>query len=160
MRMSTSDKICELADALQRRSAWKLAGEQVVFTNGCFDILHLGHVDYLEKARQTGTKMIVGINSDASVRKLKGPERPVNTEYARARLIASLQFVDLVIVFNEETPLELINHLLPDILVKGDDYTVDTIVGAKEVMAAGGQVKTIPLVPSYSTTGIIQKLKQ
>lgn len=158
--MSTSDKICELADAVQRRSAWKLAGEQVVFTNGCFDILHLGHVDYLEKARQTGTKMIVGVNSDASVRELKGPERPVNMEYARARLIASLQFVDLVIVFNEETPLELINHLLPDILVKGDDYTIDTIVGAKEVIAAGGHVKTIPLVPSYSTTGIIQKLKQ
>ncbi len=160
MRMSTSDKICELADAVQRRSAWKMAGEQVVFTNGCFDILHLGHVDYLEKARQTGTKMIVGVNSDTSVRELKGPERPVNSEYARARLIASLQFVDLVIVFNEETPLELINHLLPDILVKGDDYTVDTIVGAKEVIAAGGHVKTIPLVPSYSTTGIIQKLKQ
>lgn len=158
--MPTSDKICELTDAVQRRSAWKLAGEQVVFTNGCFDILHLGHVDYLEKARQTGTKMIVGVNSDASVRALKGPERPVNTEYARARLIASLQFVDLVIVFNEETPLELINHLLPDILVKGDDYTIDTIVGAKEVIAAGGHVKTIPLVPSYSTTGIIQKLKQ
>lgn len=158
--MPTSDKICELTDAVQRRSAWKLAGEQVVFTNGCFDILHLGHVDYLEKARQTGTKMIVGVNSDASVRALKGPERPVNTEYARARLIASLQFVDLVIVFNEETPLELINQLLPDILVKGDDYTIDTIVGAKEVIAAGGHVKTIPLVPSYSTTGIIQKLKQ
>jgi rfaE bifunctional protein nucleotidyltransferase chain/domain len=158
--MSTSDKICELTDAVQRRSAWKKAGEQVVFTNGCFDILHLGHVDYLEKARQTGTKMIVGVNSDASVRELKGPERPVNTEYARARLIASLQFVDLVIVFNEETPLELINQLLPDILVKGDDYTIDTIVGAKEVIAAGGHVKTIPLVPSYSTTGIIQKLKQ
>lgn len=158
--MSTSDKICELADAVQCRSAWKMAGEQVVFTNGCFDILHLGHVDYLEKARQTGTKMIVGVNSDASVRELKGPERPVNTEYARARLIASLQFVDLVIVFNEESPLELINHLLPDILVKGDDYTIETIVGAKEVIAAGGHVKTIPLVPSYSTTGIIQKLKQ
>lgn len=160
MPMSTSDKICELADAVQRRIAWKMAGEQVVFTNGCFDILHLGHVDYLEKARQTGTKMIVGVNSDASVRALKGPERPVNSEYARARLIASLQFVDLVIVFNEETPLDLINHLLPDILVKGDDYTIDTIVGAKEVIAAGGHVKTIPLVPSYSTTGIIQKLKQ
>jgi rfaE bifunctional protein nucleotidyltransferase chain/domain len=137
-----------------------LQSEQVVFTNGCFDILHLGHVDYLEKARLTGTKMIVAVNSDASVRTLKGPERPVNNEYARARIIASLQFVDLVIVFNEETPLELINELLPDILVKGDDYSVETIVGAKEVIAAGGQVKTIPLVPSYSTTGIIQKLKQ
>lgn len=158
--MSTQYKICELAEAKLRRDDWKSAGEQVVFTNGCFDILHLGHVDYLEKARQAGTKMIVGLNSDASVRVLKGPERPVNNEYARARIIASLQFVDLVIVFHEETPLELINILLPDILVKGDDYSLETIVGAKEVMAAGGQVKTIPLVPSYSTTGIIQKLKQ
>jgi rfaE bifunctional protein nucleotidyltransferase chain/domain len=120
----------------------------------------LVHVDYLEKARQTGTKMIVAVNSDASVRILKGPERPVNSEYARARIIASLQFVDLVVVFHEETPLELINSLLPDILVKGDDYSLETIVGAKEVISAGGQVKTIPLVPSYSTTGIIQKLKQ
>jgi rfaE bifunctional protein nucleotidyltransferase chain/domain len=160
MSLQTSDKICELTEAIQRRQAWKLASEQVVFTNGCFDILHLGHVDYLEKARETGTKMIVAVNSDASVRTLKGPERPVNNEYARARIIASLQFVDLVIVFNEETPLELITQLMPDILVKGDDYTIATIVGSKEVIAAGGQVKTIPLVPSYSTTGIIQKLKQ
>jgi rfaE bifunctional protein nucleotidyltransferase chain/domain len=160
MPVSTQYKICELAEAQQLRNTWKLAGEQVVFTNGCFDILHLGHVDYLEKARQTGTKMIVAVNSDASVRILKGPERPVNSEYARARIIASLQFVDLVVVFHEETPLELINSLLPDILVKGDDYSLETIVGAKEVISAGGQVKTIPLVPSYSTTGIIQKLKQ
>lgn len=160
MSLQTSDKICELTEAIQRRHAWKLASEQVVFTNGCFDILHLGHVDYLEKARETGTKMIVAVNSDASVRTLKGPERPVNNEYARARIIASLQFVDLVIVFNDETPLELITQLMPDILVKGDDYSIATIVGSKEVIAAGGQVKTIPLVPSYSTTGIIQKLKQ
>ena len=160
MPVSTQYKICELAEAQQRRNEWKSAGEQVVFTNGCFDILHLGHVDYLEKARQTGTKMIVAVNSDASVRILKGPERPVNSEYARARIIASLQFVDLVVVFHEETPLDLINNLLPDILVKGDDYSLETIVGAKEVISAGGQVKTIPLVPSYSTTGIIQKLKQ
>lgn len=160
MPLQTSDKICTLSEAIQRRNVWKMESEQVVFTNGCFDILHLGHVDYLEKAHQTGTKMIVAVNSDASVRTLKGPERPVNNEYARARIIASLQFVDLVIVFNEETPLELINVLIPDILVKGDDYSIETIVGAKEVIAAGGQVKTIPLVPSYSTTGIIQKLKQ
>jgi rfaE bifunctional protein nucleotidyltransferase chain/domain len=160
MLQQTSDKICDIKQALQRRDAWKQANDQVVFTNGCFDILHLGHVDYLEKARQTGTKMIVGLNSDDSVRILKGPERPVNNEFARARIIASLQFVDLVIVFNEQTPLELITQLMPNILVKGDDYSIETIVGAKEVMAAGGQVKTIPLVPSYSTTGIIQKLKQ
>jgi rfaE bifunctional protein nucleotidyltransferase chain/domain len=155
----SSHKICSLADAKIRRAAWKENKETVVFTNGCFDILHLGHVDYLEKARQTGSKMIVGVNADASVRELKGPSRPVNNEYARARILASLQFVDLVIIFGEETPLNLINELLPDVLVKGDDYSIETIVGAKEVMANGGKVTTIPLVPTYSTTNIIQKLK-
>lgn len=155
----SSHKICTLAEAKSRRSIWKQESQQVVFTNGCFDILHLGHVDYLEKARQTGTKMIVGVNADSSVRQLKGPSRPVNNEYARARILAALEFVDLVIIFEEETPLNLINELLPDILVKGDDYSIETIVGAKEVIAHGGKVTTIPLVPSYSTTNIIQKLK-
>ena len=155
----SSHKICTLAEAKSRRSVWKQENQQVVFTNGCFDILHLGHVDYLEKARQTGTKMIVGVNADSSVRKLKGPSRPVNNEYARARILAALEFVDLVIIFEEETPLNLINELLPDILVKGDDYSIETIVGAKEVIAHGGKVTTIPLVPTYSTTNIIQKLK-
>jgi rfaE bifunctional protein nucleotidyltransferase chain/domain len=155
----SSHKICTLAEAKSRRSIWKQESQQVVFTNGCFDILHLGHVDYLEKARQTGTKMIVGVNADSSVRQLKGQSRPVNNEYARARILAALEFVDLVIIFEEETPLNLINELLPDILVKGDDYSIDTIVGAKEVIAHGGKVTTIPLVPTYSTTNIIQKLK-
>ncbi|MHA8076630.1 D-glycero-beta-D-manno-heptose 1-phosphate adenylyltransferase [Aquirufa sp. TARAVU-A1A] len=155
----SSHKICTLAEAKSRRSVWKQENQQVVFTNGCFDILHLGHVDYLEKARQTGTKMIVGVNADSSVRQLKGPSRPVNNEYARARILAALEFVDLVIIFEEETPLNLINELLPDILVKGDDYSIETIVGAKEVIAHGGKVTTIPLVPTYSTTNIIQKLK-
>lgn len=155
----SSLKICSLAEAKTRRSTWKQENQSVVFTNGCFDILHLGHVDYLEKARQTGSKMIVGVNADSSVRQLKGPSRPVNNEYARARILAALEFVDLVIIFEEETPLNLINELLPDILVKGDDYSIDTIVGAKEVIAHGGKVTTIPLVPTYSTTNIIQKLK-
>jgi rfaE bifunctional protein nucleotidyltransferase chain/domain len=155
----SSHKICTLTEAKTRRSTWKQKNQLVVFTNGCFDILHLGHVDYLEKARQTGSKMIVGVNADASVRQLKGPTRPVNNEYARARILASLEFVDMVIIFEEETPLNLINALQPDILVKGDDYAIDTIVGAKEVIANGGKVITIPLVPSYSTTNIIQKLK-
>jgi rfaE bifunctional protein nucleotidyltransferase chain/domain len=155
----SSHKICTLAEAITKRAVWKQENQQVVFTNGCFDILHLGHVDYLEKARQTGTKMIVGVNADSSVRQLKGPTRPVNNEYARARILAALGFVDMVIVFEEETPLNLINELLPDVLVKGDDYSIETIVGAKEVIANGGKVTTIPLVPSYSTTNIIQKLK-
>jgi rfaE bifunctional protein nucleotidyltransferase chain/domain len=155
----SSHKICTLAEAKTRRATWKQENETVVFTNGCFDILHLGHVDYLEKARLCGSKMIVGVNTDASVRQLKGPTRPVNSEYARARILAALGFVDLVIIFEEETPLNLINELLPDVLIKGDDYSIETIVGAKEVIANGGKVTTIPLVPTYSTTNLIQKLK-
>ncbi|WP_377981619.1 adenylyltransferase/cytidyltransferase family protein [Aquirufa esocilacus] len=159
--MRTEHKIVTLSEGIEIRKQWKANGDKVVFTNGCFDILHLGHVDYLEKSSEFGTQMIVAINSDASVRTLeKGVERPVNAEYARARLIAALGFVSMVIIFGEPTPLELIQSLRPDVLVKGDDYTIETIVGAKEVIAAGGEVKTIGLVPNYSTTKIIQKLKQ
>lgn len=161
MSNRTEDKIVTLAQGIELRKLWKANGEKVVFTNGCFDILHLGHVDYLEKSSEFGTRLIVAVNSDASVRTLeKGVERPVNSEYARARLIAALGFVSMVIIFGESTPLELIQSLSPDVLVKGDDYTIETIVGAKEVIAAGGEVKTIALVPDYSTTKIIQKLKQ
>ena len=161
MSNRTEHKIVTLAQGIELRKQWKVNGDKVVFTNGCFDILHLGHVDYLEKSSEFGTQMIVAVNSDASVRTLeKGVERPVNTEYARARLIAALSFVSMVIIFGEPTPLELIQSLSPDVLVKGNDYTIETIVGAKEVMAAGGEVKTIALVPDYSTTKIIQKLKQ
>lgn len=161
MSNRTEQKIVTLAQGIERRKQWKVNGDKVVFTNGCFDILHLGHVDYLEKSSEFGTQMIVAVNSDASVRTLeKGVERPVNAEYARARLIAALGFVSMVIIFGDSTPLELIQSLSPDVLVKGDDYTIETIVGAKEVMAAGGEVKTIALVPDYSTTKIIQKLKQ
>lgn len=161
MSNRTEHKIVTLAQGIELRKQWKANGDKVVFTNGCFDILHLGHVDYLEKSSEFGTQMIVAVNSDASVRTLeKGVERPVNSEYARARLIAALGFVSMVIIFGESTPLELIQSLSPDVLVKGDDYTVETIVGAKEVIAAGGEVKTIALVPDYSTTKIIQKLKQ
>ena len=161
MNNRTEHKIVTLAQGIELRKQWKTNGDKVVFTNGCFDILHLGHVDYLEKSSEFGTQMIVAVNSDASVRTLeKGVERPVNAEYARARLIAALGFVSMVIIFGDSTPLELIQSLSPDVLVKGDDYTIETIVGAKEVMAAGGSVKTIALVPDYSTTKIIQKLKQ
>ena len=161
MSNRTEHKIVTLDQVIELRKQWKANGDKVVFTNGCFDILHLGHVDYLEKSSEFGTKMIVAVNSDASVRTLeKGVERPVNVEYARARLIAALGFVSMVIIFGEPTPLELIQSLSPDVLVKGDDYTIETIVGAKEVIAAGGSVKTIALVPDYSTTKIIQKLKQ
>lgn len=161
MSNRTEHKIVTLAEGIELRKQWKANGDKVVFTNGCFDILHLGHIDYLEKSSEFGTQMIVAVNSDASVRTLeKGVERPINYEYARARLIAALEFVSMVIIFGESTPLELIQALNPDVLVKGDDYTIETIVGAKEVIAAGGEVKTIALVPDYSTTKIIQKLKQ
>lgn len=156
--MKTSDKIKNLQDALNLRKNWKDQHLKVVFTNGCFDILHLGHVDYLEKARKTGDKMIIGLNTDASVTKLKGPLRPINNDYARARILAALEFVDLVVLFPEDTPLELIKTLSPDILIKGNDYSIDSIVGAKEVIANGGEVKTIELVPEYSTTKTIERL--
>lgn len=157
--MKTSDKIY-LAETLGSKiKEWKKAGK-VVFTNGCFDILHLGHVDYLEKARNKGSKLIVGLNTDESVKRLKGPERPVNNEYARARVLASLQFVDAVVLFDEDTPLNLIEKLVPDILVKGDDYNISNIVGADFVIKNGGSVETISLVEGQSTSGIISKIKQ
>lgn len=132
----------------------------MVFTNGCFDILHLGHVDYLEKAASKGDKLIVALNTDASVSKLKGPTRPVNSEKARARIMAALSFVDAVVFFSEDTPLSLIKRLKPDILVKGSDYKISNIVGADIVMQNGGKVETIELVDGYSTTNIINKINQ
>lgn len=154
----TADKIVDLNSAKKLVNDWKSAGYKVVFTNGCFDIVHLGHIEYLEKARQKGDKLILGLNTDASVKKLKGEKRPLVDEYARSRMMASMQFVDAVILFDEETPLELINEIMPDILVKGNDYSVETIVGAKEVMANGGNVETVDLIEGYSTTQIINKI--
>jgi rfaE bifunctional protein nucleotidyltransferase chain/domain len=156
----TEQKILTLDQAQKHVNQWKNEGKEVVFTNGCFDIVHLGHVDYLEKASQLGQKMIVALNTDQSVSQLKGPERPINNEYARARIIASLGFVDAVILFGEETPLSVIEALVPDILVKGNDYSIDKIVGADFVLEHGGRVETIPLVAGYSTTNIISKLKK
>ncbi|TAH24498.1 MAG: D-glycero-beta-D-manno-heptose 1-phosphate adenylyltransferase [Cytophagales bacterium] len=155
----TENKILTLERILSLRSKWR-ESEKVVFTNGCFDLLHLGHIDYLEKSRNLGTKLIVALNTDASVRGLKGSERPLVNEYARARVIASLEFVDAVILFGEETPLDLISLLKPDILVKGNDYSVENIVGADIVLANGGCVKTISLVEGYSTTNLVNKIKQ
>jgi rfaE bifunctional protein nucleotidyltransferase chain/domain len=135
------------------------AGKKVVFTNGCFDILHPGHVDYLCQARDSGDCLIVGLNTDNSVKKLnKAPNRPINNENARAAVLAGLACIDHLVMFDEETPLELITFLMPNILVKGNDYTVDKIVGHDVVMAAGGSVITIPLLEGYSTTNIIKKI--
>jgi rfaE bifunctional protein nucleotidyltransferase chain/domain len=138
---------------------WRQSGKKIVFTNGVFDLLHIGHITYLSKAAESGDKLIIGLNSDLSVKRLKGDGRPVNDEHNRALILAALFFVDAVVVFNEDTPLNLIVGLLPDILVKGADYLVENIVGAKEVLANGGEVKTITFVDGYSSTAIINKIK-
>ncbi len=138
-------------------SVWHLKDKKIVFTNGCFDILHLGHIEYLAKARDMGGILIVGLNTDDSVRRLKGANRPVNDEDARAMVLAALSFVDAIVLFDEDTPEELISQIMPDLLVKGKDYDGKTIVGADIVKANGGEVVTIELTKGYSTTGTIQK---
>lgn len=155
----TQTKIVSKSDLKSKITSWKKEGKEVVFTNGCFDILHLGHVDYLEKARELGDKLIVGLNTDDSVKRLKGSERPLNNEDSRGRLIAALEFVDAVVFFSEDTPKELIETLCPDILVKGNDYLAENIVGADFVIKNGGRVETITLVDGYSTTNIVDKIK-
>lgn len=139
---------------------WRQAQRgKVVFTNGVFDLLHPGHVDVLTGARRRGDALVVGLNSDASVRRLKGPDRPVRSEAERAYVLAALEAVDAVVLFEEDTPLELVRHLQPDVIVKGGDYREETIVGAREVRARGGDVVVIPLTPGQSTTSIIEKLR-
>lgn len=146
----------ELAASISKEA--KAQGKKVVFTNGCFDILHLGHITYLQKAKQLGDILIVGVNTDASVRRLKGPTRPVNSQIDRAVVLAALKSVDYTVLFDEDTPLELIKTLQPAVLVKGGDYTIETIVGANEVLSNGGEVLTIDFVEGKSTTSIIKKL--
>jgi rfaE bifunctional protein nucleotidyltransferase chain/domain len=155
----TANKIKSLPEATKKVAEWKAKGERVVFTNGTFDLLHLGHVDYLEKARNLGARLVVGMNTDASVKSYKGSARPLQDEQSRARVLASLQFVDLVVPFAEETPLDVISALIPDVLVKGSDYLAENIVGADVVQKGGGEVKTIEFVSGYSTTRIIERIK-
>ncbi|HLZ15725.1 MAG TPA: D-glycero-beta-D-manno-heptose 1-phosphate adenylyltransferase [Cyclobacteriaceae bacterium] len=156
----TADKIKSLTEATFQVRDWQNKGQKVVFTNGCFDLLHLGHVDYLEKARNLGDRLIVGLNSDSSVGRFKGPERPIQDQNSRARVLAGLQFVDLVVFFDEDTPFDLISKLVPNILVKGSDYLAENIVGADVVKRNGGVVNTIDFVPGYSTTKIVEKIKR
>jgi rfaE bifunctional protein nucleotidyltransferase chain/domain len=153
-------KILTIDQAKAMISAWKVTGKTVAFTNGCFDILHPGHLFSIGQAAKEADYLIVGLNSDASVKRLKGPERPINTTESRALVIANLVLVDAVVVFEEDTPYELITTLLPDVLVKGGDYTIDKIVGAKEVIANGGKVIINPIVDGFSTTNIIEKIKK
>jgi D-beta-D-heptose 7-phosphate kinase/D-beta-D-heptose 1-phosphate adenosyltransferase len=151
------DKVVTRDELVRRVALWKASGERVAFTNGCFDLLHIGHVTVLEQARRFADRLVVAINSDASVSGLKGADRPVVGESERARVLAALAAVDAVVVFSEPTPLEVVLATRPDVIVKGGDYTVATVVGGSEVMAWGGEVKIVPLVAGYSTTGLLAK---
>jgi D-beta-D-heptose 7-phosphate kinase/D-beta-D-heptose 1-phosphate adenosyltransferase len=153
------EKILDRERLALRVAEWRASGETIVFTNGCFDLLHVGHVTLLEDCHQYGTKLVLGLNSDASVQRLKGPTRPVVGENERARVMAALAAVDAVVLFEEDTPLELIVAVRPDVLVKGGDYSVETVVGHEVVMAAGGRVEIVPTVEGFSTTNIVKKLK-
>ena len=142
------------------RAMFKARGKKVVFTNGCFDILHPGHLRYLYAARQLGDYLVIGLNSDRSVQTIKGPERPIVGQTERAEMLAALEVVDRVVIFDEPDPFNVINELVPDVLVKGADWAEDAIIGSDVVKKAGGQVKTIPFVDGFSTTQIIQRVRQ
>ena len=156
--MKTESKIVSRKDMQSQVRAWQDQGYDVVFTNGCFDILHAGHISYLEGARALGDKLIIGLNSDASTKRLKGETRPINREHSRAYLLASLSFVDLVAVFEEDTPEQMINEIVPDILVKGGDYKEENVVGGDIVKSHGGKVVILPYKEGFSTTSIEQKI--
>ena len=153
-------KIYNLPELTRQMERWRFLGKKVSFTNGCFDILHEGHIFSLSAAAKEGDILIVAINTDKSVRKLKGPGRPVNNEHSRALLLSALLMVDAVILFDEETPRQLIASLLPDVIVKGGDYTVEQIAGANEVMANGGRVVINPIIKGFSTTALIDKIQR
>lgn len=150
---------CTTEEASKTINIWRFKNDKIVFTNGCFDILHKGHIEYLAKAASLGTKLIIGLNTDNSVKRLKGESRPVNDEKARALLLASLVFVDEVILFDTDTPYDLINSIQPDVLVKGGDYKPEDIVGYDIVKAKGGEVVTLDFIEGYSTTSVIERMK-
>ncbi len=152
-------KIYSLPALLKIVAAWKNLNKTVAFTNGCFDILHEGHIFSLAQAAKEADYLIVAVNSDASIKKLKGNDRPINHQHSRSLLLANLVMVDAVIIFDDDTPYHLITSVLPNVLVKGGDYTIEQIVGAKEVIANGGKVVINPIVQGFSTTGIIEKIK-
>src|SRR5690606_37390680 len=147
--MSITDKIVSAEQAAKYAKEWKANGEKVVFTNGCFDILHAGHIHYLNEAAGLGNRLVIGVNTDTSVKKLKGESRPINDEKTRSFLLSAMYFIDAIVLFDEDTPLDLIKQIMPNVLVKGGDYTIDTIVGAKEVLENNGEVKTLSFIPGY-----------
>ena len=152
-------KVFHTEELRAKLNIWRLLEKKIVFTNGCFDLLHLGHIDYLSKAADLGDKLVIGLNSDASTSALKGLGRPIIDQYSRSIMLASLLFVDAVILFDDPTPLELIDQVRPDVLVKGADYTVDQIVGSDLVLGYGGDVQTIEYLSGYSTTSIEKKIR-
>ncbi len=152
-------KIIDRNELIPHLSRWRFQSKKIVFTNGCFDLLHLGHIDYLAKAAEEGDLLIIGLNSDSSTRALKGPNRPINGQKQRAMVLASMQFVNAVVLFDDSTPLELIRQIQPDILIKGGDYKPEEIVGFDIVKAKNGIVKTIEFLPGYSTTYIEEKIR-
>lgn len=156
---SVQDKIMSRGALSHLCSGWRIKGYKIVFTNGCFDILHQGHVALLLEAAELGHKLVLGLNTDASVKKLKGPHRPINDEQSRALIMASQLYVDAVTLFEEDTPLELIQEIRPDVIVKGGDYTPETVVGNDFVSSYGGSVVIVPTVDGFSTTNIINKMK-
>ncbi len=156
---SIQHKIMSTARLSETLNSWREEGCKIVFTNGCFDILHLGHIDYLARAADFGQRMVIGVNTDASVSRIKGPTRPINDEKSRTLLLAAMEFVSAVVLFDEPTPYELIRIVQPDVLVKGADYRPEDIVGYDIVTARAGQVVTIPFVPGYSTTSIEQRIR-
>ena len=153
------DKILNKESLEEKLNLWRKEGKTIVFSNGCFDILHRGHVEYLSKAADLGDILIIGLNTDASVKRIKGPSRPVNDEKARAVVLAALEFVDAIMFFEEDTPYNLIKNVQPDVLVKGKDYKAEDIVGYDIVTNKGGRVETIELVEGFSTTNTINKMK-
>jgi D-beta-D-heptose 7-phosphate kinase/D-beta-D-heptose 1-phosphate adenosyltransferase len=156
--MNSKEKIVDSISLLKRAAEWRRANRTIVFTNGCFDVLHVGHVVLLEQCRAFGDALVVAINSDRSVRRLKGPPRPFVPEIDRARVLAALAATDAIVIFDDPTPLEIVLSIRPDILVKGGDYSESTIVGAKEVRSWGGQVEVVPTVAGFSTTRILNKI--
>ncbi len=153
-------RVLTLSELIEARRTWRSAGRTVVFTNGCFDLLHVGHTRYLNAAGALGDRLVVGLNSDASVSRLKGPSRPVTPQAERAEILAALYAVDAVTVFEEDTPLNLIESVTPDVLVKGGDWTLETIIGREHVLAAGGRVLTLPIVPGRSTSALVSSLNK
>jgi rfaE bifunctional protein nucleotidyltransferase chain/domain len=154
------DKVVSLAKLSSKLSDWRSENRRIVFTNGCFDLLHAGHIAYLADAAELGDILILGLNSDQSVQRIKGPDRPINDEITRSSVLAGMFFIDAIVFFDEDTPLHLINTVLPNVLVKGGDYEIKDIVGARETIENGGEVQVLSFLPGYSSTAIIEKIRK